>query len=525
MAKNGKIKLTKTEQVALDLSSFDAIYRPTEKIPTIVVDYFPALGRLAAVRFLEWVQNNPGGVVSLPTGKTPEYFIKWAKHFLEGWDSKDIRKELEQAGIDPAKKPDISSLHFVQIDEFYPMDSSQANSFFHYVNNYYLKDFGFDPEKAMLIDASRIGLDESEKLSDIWPDNKVDLTLRYRQAKNAFEARQKQVLESIDQWCMEYEEKINKLGGIGFFLGGIGPDGHIGFNIAGSDHNLTTRLCPINYETQAAAATDLGGIEIARQSLVITIGLGTITRNANCTAVIIAAGDSKAGVVANAIQSSKNVNVPATALQGLANARFYITNGAALKLVERQFHKIKEIKEIDDRLANKILVDLASQKNKQLVDLTAADSRDCPFTQLVLSKRKEKLPSLTKKVRSELISRIERGMNVYEDKCFLHTEPHHDDVMLGYFAQVVRHFRRASNTHHFATLTSGFTSVTNEFMLDQLNSLSEFMQMPNFSRLIESNYFANKTDDKPIDIELEQYPDYISGFHKTNLSFLKSLSG
>ena len=34
-----------------------------------------------------------------------------------------------------------------------------------------------------------------------------------------------------------------------------------------------------NYETQAAAAGDLGGIEVSRQRLVITIGLGTITCN------------------------------------------------------------------------------------------------------------------------------------------------------------------------------------------------------------------------------------------------------
>ena len=52
------------------------------------------------------------------------------------------------------------------------------------------------------------------------------------------------------------------LGGIGFFLGGIGPDGHIGFNVRGSDHFSTTRLTGVNYETQAAAASDLGGIEV-----------------------------------------------------------------------------------------------------------------------------------------------------------------------------------------------------------------------------------------------------------------------
>ncbi len=46
------------------------------KIPYILVDNFPKLGKFVALRFLEWVKENPEGVISLPTGKTPEYFIK-----------------------------------------------------------------------------------------------------------------------------------------------------------------------------------------------------------------------------------------------------------------------------------------------------------------------------------------------------------------------------------------------------------------------------------------------------------------
>jgi len=53
---------------------------------------------------------------------------------------------------------------------------------------------------------------------------------------------QQETLERVDQWCTEYEERIRALGGIGFFLGGIGPDGHIGFNVRGSDLFSTTRL-------------------------------------------------------------------------------------------------------------------------------------------------------------------------------------------------------------------------------------------------------------------------------------------
>ena len=57
----------------------------TTEIPYIVVNNFPSLGLLTSLRFLEWVSENPEGIISLPTGKTPEYFIKWTQRLLDGW--------------------------------------------------------------------------------------------------------------------------------------------------------------------------------------------------------------------------------------------------------------------------------------------------------------------------------------------------------------------------------------------------------------------------------------------------------
>ncbi|MHC4700514.1 MAG: glucosamine-6-phosphate deaminase, partial [Planctomycetota bacterium] len=490
------VNLTQVEKVAVEASAFAEIYRPTEKMAAIVVENFPSLGRLAAMRFVEWVQHNPGGVISLPTGKTPEHFIKWVRRLLSGWEKPEIRELLEESGVDPSKKPDTKSLNFVQIDEFYPMDPSQHNSFNYYVREYYIKGFGLDPEKALLMDPSSIGLKAGQKLRDIWPDNHVDLTLRFRQASGNLQRRQKAVLEKVDQWCMEYEQRIDKLGGIGFFLGGIGPDGHIGFNIKGSDHNSTTRLCPVNYETQAAAAADLGGIETARKSLVITIGLRTIALNPDCTAIIMAAGQAKAKLIAQAIESDDHIGVPASSLRQLPNARFYITRGAAGCLVERRIEILRSAEQVSDATVEEALVRLAAGRNKRLIDLTDADGQSDRFVSALLARRPEPLGELAKTVRDHLIAGIESGIGVYKNKCFLHTEPHHDDIVLGYFAQVVRHFRRHSNTHHFVTLTSGFTAVTNEFMRGQMANLLRFLSVDEFRALIREGYFArsNATD-------------------------------
>lgn len=490
MSDNQHTTLTPVEAAAVDASSFDILYRPTEKIPAIVVENFPALGKLAAMRFIEWVQDHPGGVISLPTGKTPEHFIMWVRRLLSGWETPDMQKTLEQAGIDPRRKPDMASLHFVQIDEFYPIDSAQHNSFNHYVKQFYIEGFGLDPAKALLIDSTAIGLRRGETLTDVWPDGHVDLTLRYRQATGHLETQQKALLEQIDQWCMEYEQRIRDLGGIGFFLGGIGPDGHIGFNIKGSDHNSTTRLCPTNYETQAAAATDLGGIEVARRRLVITIGLRTITRNPDCTAIVIAAGQAKAALAAQAIQSDGHIDTPASCLRQLPNARFYLTRGAATGLIERRVRVLETAQAIGDADVEKALVDLACRRQRPLLALTESDCQADRTVSAVLKRRSEPLSALTQMVHKSLEEKIANGLRVYKDKRFLHTEPHHDDIMLGYFAQLVRHFRRRANEHHFVTLTSGFTSVTNEFMRGQIACLRRFLDTAEFQELQDQGYFA-----------------------------------
>merc|ERR1719394_2391896 len=122
-------------------SAFKAQYAPQEKMRALVVENFPALGKAAAFRFLEWAQQNPEGVCSLPTGKTPEYFIKWVQRVLSEWSTPAIQEEVKRFGLLP-EKPVLTGLTFVQIDEFYPISPEQHNSFYHYVTNFYIKGFG-----------------------------------------------------------------------------------------------------------------------------------------------------------------------------------------------------------------------------------------------------------------------------------------------------------------------------------------------------------------------------------------------
>jgi glucosamine-6-phosphate deaminase len=477
------------ERKALAESGHELQYPPSERIGVIVVASFPALGTLAAMRFLEWVQEHPEGVVSLPTGKTPEHFIKEVNRLIAGWAQREVQRELAAWGLEPSRPCSLGGLRFVQIDEFYPINPLHYNSFHYYVNRFYIDGFGLDPARALLIDCSRIGLPAGRRLEEIWPDGEVDLSLRYRLASTGEERLRKQTIEGVDQWCSEYEARIRGLGGIGFFLGGIGPDGHIGFNVRGSDLFSTSRLAPVNYETQAAAASDLGGIEVARRRLVITVGLATITHNPECTALIIAAGEAKADIVAASLASPPHVHYPASALQRLANARFYLTQGAARKLAGRGLARFKEQEAASPAEAERIVINLALERGRPLKSLTEQDFAVQPLAAELLRKTGQGVQELTAQVAHRLLAKIEAGARAARDTVFLHTEPHHDDLMLGYLPFIVRHIREHSTRHFFATLTSGFTAVTNVYMLRQCRKLKSYLAGEAFRELAAEGYF------------------------------------
>lgn len=477
--------LSKTEEAFLQESGIEKI---TTRIPYLTVDNFPKLGLLTACRFLEWVSNNPQGVISLPTGKTPEYFIKWTQFLLDNWDKKKGMEIREKYGLQDTKKPVLKDLQFVQIDEFYPIASQQKNSFYHYVNKFYIEGFGLDKKKALLINSDEIPLAEDKSYREIFPDSKVDLSLRFREYTNELERLQQQSIYLIDQWCGEYEAKIREKGGIGFFLGGIGPDGHIAFNTRGSDLFSTTRLTETNFETQAVAAGDLGGIEVSANRLVITIGLDTIVHNKEAVAIIIAAGEAKAPIVKNSLESAMTNVYPATVLQKLKNGRFYLTKGAASKLEDSvdQFYASGEWTFLKTERA---VLELCKKLQKYGHRLTLEDLKNDKYTR--------QIPNLNENTVNEVISsissKIDKGLEEEKNEVFLHTGPHHDDISLGILPHITKQLHENSNKAHFSVLTSGFTAVTNSFVIDTLKNTKKFLdggriQMVKYEDFFESGY-------------------------------------
>lgn len=445
------MKYNSKSKVEACFSKFDSMFEANDRdcrTRTLVTDNYIVLGQLTALRFIEWVSLNPGGVVALPTGKTPEFFIKWLEYYRDNWERESKTGLIGKLGI---QKPDFNSLHFFQLDEFFPINPEHERSFRYFVKKYYIDVLGFDPKKTHLINTWYLNeqeqqvLEGAKNMGEIFTDGRVDLSLRTRTALNKQEELKQRAIRMFDEWCMRYESKIRELGGIGFFLGGIGPDGHIAFNVRGSSPFSHTRLTTLNYESQAAAAGDLGGITAVKKKAVVTMGLETITYNPDCVAVIIAAGQSKAKMVAGSVLSDPTQQYPATCLQRLPNARFFITCASS--------------------------VELPAVKHNQI-------------------------PAKADEVKQK----IERGLKMPENAVILHTSPHHDDVELAYFPLLHHLVRSKRIQNHFAYCTSGYTSVTSDYLLSvyrdllrRINPQEAALREENMSSVFNSTYQEDLT--------------------------------
>ncbi|HEX3008943.1 MAG TPA: hypothetical protein VHO90_15170 [Bacteroidales bacterium] len=473
------------------------------KIPVVQVDNYVELGQLTSLRFLEWVCLNPGGVVALPTGRTPEFFIKWMQYYLENWDKEIKSGLLAKIGFDPKVKPEFKSLHFFQLDEFFPIKPEHERSFTYFVKKYYIDGFGFDPKKTHLIntyqftEAQRKIVGDIQNIDSVFPDGIIDLSLRIKKPSTEQELLKHRTIKLFDEFCGKYEDEIRNLGGIGFFLGGIGPDGHIAFNVRGSSHHSHTRLTNINYETQAAAASDLGGIEVVRKKAVITMGLETITYNPQTVAVIIAAGESKGHVVADALQKDASLEYPASSLQKLPNARFFITKSSnvRLKLTEKNIKRLYKEKHFTPQYIEKLIIKGAEAKGISLMEITKLNQeqalKEVADWKLACEISGEPLDRLAERTYNNLVAKIEAGIKIPLNQQIVHTAPHHDDIELAYFPLLHHLVRSEFNSNYFCYCTSGFTAVTNTYVAECLGHLMGLLSTGKLKKSMEHNHLAD----------------------------------
>lgn len=452
---------------------------PMEYAAVIEVRNQYELGKLTALRFIEWAQHNPNGVVAFTSGNTPEFFVKFLDFYKNNWRKPQVQSELHSMGIKCKNFPDTSNLKLVQIEEMYPMLESHYKKISNYIRRHYVKILKIKPENLLLMDVNAKGILAEKGMNVVFMNGKVDFSIMNRPPSSQLESWQQQALKEVQAFCNSYENKIRAWGGIDFFIGGVSYGGSLGFIEPGSSADLKTHIAKLGYRTAAHAAKDLGGIEHSRGKLAISIGPGTITFNPNAILIVLACGEAKALVVRDAIENKLDTKYPASLLQKYPNSRFYITDGAA-KLLDARYTEDIRFKSKHgwiQKHVEEVIVGVALAEGKQILSLTEADLNKHERGKLLLDCPPKPFATMLLEVHSDIVKKIDAGLKLTSNKLsknnkILHTAPHHDDIMLGYYPLFDSFSNKYKN--YFSYFTSGYNSVSDGYILAIINRASDW---------------------------------------------------
>ncbi len=175
---------------------------------------------------------------------------------------------------------------------------------------------------------------------------------------------------AVHEYCQSYEEKIKQSGGIDIQLLGIGRTGHIGFNEPGSGKSSRTRLITLDRVTRIDAASDFFGQEnVPLQA--ITMGVGTILEARRL--IMLAFGEHKAPIVAQAVEGKVHSSIAASFLQQHSNTEVMLDEAAAHSLTRYDSPWLLGPVEWSDAKVRKAVIWLAQKLNRPILQLTTED--------------------------------------------------------------------------------------------------------------------------------------------------------
>lgn len=136
--------------------------------------------------------------------------------------------------------------------------------------------------------------------------------------------------ENLEAECMRYETKIQSLGGIELFMGGVGHDGHIAFNEPGSSLASRTRIKTLTDKTRQANSRFFEGDINQVPRLALTIGVGTLLDAREV--MILVTGTDKAHALKAGVEGSINHLWTVSALQMHPKAMIVCDEDATMEL-------------------------------------------------------------------------------------------------------------------------------------------------------------------------------------------------
>jgi glucosamine-6-phosphate deaminase len=295
-------------------------------------------------------------------------------------------------------------------------------------------------------------------------------------------------MERVFEFCERYERAIAEAGGIDLQILGIGRTGHIGFNEPGSARDSRTRLITLDKVTRLDAASDFfGEHDVPRRA--ITMGVGTILRARRV--VLIAFGEHKAPVIAQAIEGPISASISASYLQEHGNAEIMLDSAAAAALTRFKCPWSLGPVEWTDAMIRKAVIWLALSIGKPILKLTDEDYNEHNLQDLLaeygdayainLRNFREMQRTITgwpggKPPKAKQPGDLDRPRDAIFPKRVLIFSPHPDDDVISMGGTLIRLVDQGHDVH-VAYQTSGNIAVFDDDAIRFADFAAEYNAM------------------------------------------------
>jgi glucosamine-6-phosphate deaminase len=238
----------------------------------LVVKNYDEMSKVAAKELAEVISKKPESILGLATGGTP---VGMYKELI------DMHKNEEL---------DFSKVTTVNLDEYVGLSGEHDQSYRYFMD------------------------------SNLF--NHVNIRKEYTYVPNG-------LAEDMHQECVNYDKRIEELGGIDVQVLGIGSNGHIGFNEPSDTLSLGTHVTDLAESTIEANSRYFASKEEV-PTKALTMGLGAIMKAKKI--LLMVSGESKVEIMDKVVNGKITTQVPASFLQMHKDVVLIIDEDAAKKI-------------------------------------------------------------------------------------------------------------------------------------------------------------------------------------------------
>lgn len=285
--------------------------------------------------------------------------------------------------------------------------------------------------------------------------------------------------DKVTDYCAKYDARAR---GLDLLVIGVGEQGQVGFNEAGSNDKTRTHVVRLSYASRKRQAANFNHDISKTPDKAITMGISTMMSAKRI--ILMAWGESKAEAVRDIVEGDVNPACPASFLQRHDHISFYIDDAAASLLTRSVAPWLVGPCDWTPKFIRKAVVWLCQTVGKPILKLTEKDYLDNNLDDLL-----EKVGSFNK-INIDVFNDLQHTISGWPGgkpgaddstrpvsalpypKTVLIFSPHPDDDVISMGGTFIRLVSQGHNVH-VAYETSGNVAVHDDVVLQHIDAAAQ----------------------------------------------------